>query len=451
MLGPETASPTSPPAQGGVLRRLDGPGTVLAMVLGALIPLIVIASRSATEAVVAGLAAGFVLHLAATRNLAPLRAPWFVLACGYWAWLVLGTALAGAEPGRLVAALAWGRFPLATLAIACWALATPRGQRLAVWVLAGAVGFVVLEVWLQFTLGHGLTRAGDALPGYLSGPFLRPRAGGYLSVALWPVLLPAVVALAAWRWWGGGVGVALVALAVGAVILAGQRSPLAMTLLGLGAAALLLRPLRMPALLAVLAAALMLALASILAPITFHRYAVHLPQLLGAFPETHYGQILARALAMAEAHPWLGLGAEGFEAACRDPRFHIGWGGVGDGGGAAICVPHVHHFYLEALVDAGIPGLVLFTASCLALLWAIARGLRAAPDPLRLGLLLSAGIALWPVATAGAYAGIDQAALRVLLMGLGLALAARQDSAVAAQHDGAPAAQHDGAPPARRT
>lgn len=411
---------TTPPSW---LRRLDGPGSVLAMAVGVAIPWVVIASRSVAEAVVAGLALGFVLHLLATRNAAPLRAPWFLLAAAYWAWLVLVTALAGAAPDQMLAALAWGRFPLATLAIATWALASARAQRLALWALAGAVVFVALEVWLQFTFGHGLVRSGDELPGYLSGPFLRPRAGGYLSVTLWPVLLPAVVALAAHGLWGRGAGVALVALAVGAVILASQRSPLIMVLFGLALAALALRPLRVPALLAVLGVAGMLGLAAIFAPITFYRYAVHLPQLLASFPETHYGQILARALAMVEAHPWLGAGAEAFRTGCYDPRFHIGWGGVGDGGGEAMCVPHVHHFYLEALVDGGIVGLALFTASCLALLWALGRG--ALGDPLRLGLFLSALIALWPVATAGAYAGIDQAALRIFLMGLGLALAAR--------------------------
>lgn len=414
---------TTPPRW---LRRLDGPGSALAMAAGVALPWVVIASRSAAEAVVAGLAVGFLLHLLATRQTVPLRAPWFLLAMAYWAWLVLVTALAGAEPSQMMAALAWGRLPLATLAVATWALASARAQRLALWALAGAVGFVALEVWLQFVFGHGLVRSGDALPGYLSGPFLRPRAGGYLSVTLWPVLLPAVVALTVYGLWGRGAGVALVALAVGAVILASQRSPLAMVLLGLGIAALVLRPLRLPALLAMLGAAGMLGLAAIFAPITFYRYAVHLPQLLASFPETHYGQILARALAMVEVHPWLGAGAEAFRTGCYDPRFHIGWGGVGDGGGAEMCVTHVHHFYLEALVDAGIPGLVLFTASCLALLWVLGRG--AAGDPLRLGLFLSALIALWPLATAGAYAGIDQAALRVFLMGLGLALAARRTS-----------------------
>jgi len=242
------------------LQRLDGPGTLVAMAAGILIPWVVIISRSASEAVVAGLAVGFLLHLLATRNLAPLRAPWFLLACGYWAWLILATVLAGADPDQMLRALGWGRFPLAILAIATWALASERAQRLALWALGGAVFFVALEIWLQFLLGHGLVRAGDALPGYFSGPFLRPRAGAYLAITLWPVLLPAVVALAAWGLWGRGAGVALTILAVGAVILAAQRSPLAMVLLGLGLASLVLRPLRAPALLALLGAAAMLAL-----------------------------------------------------------------------------------------------------------------------------------------------------------------------------------------------
>lgn len=426
--------------QAGLLRRLDGPGTAIALVFAALIPVFVIVSRSVTEGVVAGLAAGFLLHLAATRDVSPLRAPWFLVAMGYWGWLIITTLLAGAGWDQMQVALGWGRFPLAMLAIASWALASAHAGRVALWVLGGAVGFVALEVWLQFLFGHGLTRAGNDLVGYFSGPFLRPRAGGYLSVALWPVLLPAVAALLGWRWQGRLGAFLLVAVALGAVVLAGQRSPLLMTGAGLLLAALVLRPLRLPVLFAALAAAALLAAASLFAPVTFYRYAVHLPELLGNFPETHYGQIVARALAIHQAHPWFGLGADAFRMACHDPAHHMGWGGLGDGGGAAMCVTHVHHFYLEALLDAGWPGFILFTAFCVLVLLAMGRGLwrgaggpsHAGPDPVRVGLLLAAGISLWPFATAGAFAGIDQAALRCLFIGLGLAAAQR-----AAANDGA--------------
>lgn len=421
------------PGRAGLLRRLDGPGGTIALVFAALIPVFVIVSRSVTEGVIAGLAAGFLLHLVATRDVSALRAPWFLVAMGYWAWIILTTILAGAVRDQMLMALAWGRFPLAMLAIATWALASARAGRAGLWVLGGAVGFVALEVWLQFVFGHGLTRAGNDLVGYLSGPFLRPRAGGYLSVALWPVLLPAMAALLGWKWQGRLGAFLLAALALGAVILAGQRSPMLMTGAALVLAALVLRPLRAPILFAIVAAAALLAAASLFAPVTFQRYFVHLPELLAGFPETHYGQIAARALAIHDAHPWLGLGADAFRLACYDPAYHIGWGGVGDGGGAGMCVTHAHHFYLEALVDGGLPGLILFTAFCVLLLLAMGRGLwRGAgvhpgggPDPIRVGLVLAAGISLWPIATAGAFAGIDQAALRCLVIGLGLAAARR--------------------------
>jgi O-antigen ligase len=418
------------PGQAGLLRRLDGPGQSIAMVFAALIPVFVILSRSVTEGVIGGLAFGFLLHLAATRDLSALRAPWFLVAMAYWGWIIITTLLAGARWEQMEAALAWGRFPLAMLAIATWALASARAGRIALWALGGAVAFVALEVWLQFLFGHGLTRPGDDLVGYFSGPFLRPRAGGYLSVALWPVLLPALAALLGWRWKGRLGACLLVALALGAVFLAGQRSPMLMTGAGLAAAALVLRPLRLPVVFAALAAAALLAAASLFAPVTFYRYVVHLPELLANFPETHYGQIVGRALAMHAAHPWLGLGADGFRIACYNPAYHIGWGGVGNGGGALMCVTHAHHFYLEALVNGGWPGLILFTAFCVLVLVAMGRGLwrgAAAPDPVRVGLLLAAGISLWPVATAGAFAGIDQAALRCLVIGLGLAAARRAD------------------------
>lgn len=424
-------SPASPTARSALWPQADRMGTAAALAAAALIPFLIIISRSVTEGAIAGLAAGFLLHLAVTRNAAPLRAPWFLVAMAYWVWVILTTILAGADAAQMQAALVWGRLPIAMLAIASWALVTPRAGRVALWVLGAAVGFVALEVWLQFLFGHGLTRAGDDLQGYLSGPFLRPRAGGYLAVALWPVLLPAMAALLGRSWWGMPGALLLVALALGAVLLAGQRSPAIMTVTGLLAAALALPRLRLPVLFAALCAIALLAITSLVAPITFQRYAVHLPELLRNFGDSHYGQIVARALAMHDAHPWLGLGADAFRTACYNPAYHIGWGGVGDGGGAEMCVTHVHQFYLEALVNGGLPGFVLFTAFCVLVLLALARGIwsrgsgAGGPDPVRLGLLLAVGISLWPLATAGAFSGIDQAALRCLFVGLGLAAAQR--------------------------
>jgi O-antigen ligase len=406
-----------------LIAALDRHGTRAALVAALSLPLLVIVSRSAAEAVFAGLAAGFLLRLAWLRwsgAALPTLPAWFLAACGYWAWLVLATLANGATIERLLVALAWGRFPLALFAVSSWLLASEEARLWALRVTGAAAAFVALETWAQFAFGRGVTGSGRALPGYLSGPFARPRVGAYLGQVMWPALLAATVAL--WRRGAAAAAVVLLALGLGAVLLSGQRGAGVTALVVLLLAGLLLPALRRPALGALAAAVLLAALAPVFAPDTFDRYAAQLPRLIATFPETHYGQILARALAIHEASPWLGHGAEAFRHLCREPAYLVGWGGVGDGGGAAICVPHPHNHYLEALLDGGWPGLLLFSLFQGLLAVAILRGLFAAPrDPVRVGLALPLLLGLWPIATASAYAGIESAAPRTLMTGWALA------------------------------
>ncbi|MCX7685506.1 MAG: O-antigen ligase family protein [Acetobacteraceae bacterium] len=410
-----------------MLAALDRHGTRVALVAALALPLLVIVSRSAAEAVFAGLAAGFLLRLARLRwsgAALPTLPAWFLAACGYWVWLVLGTLANGAPAERLFAALAWGRFPLALLAVSSWLLVSEDARRWALRVTGASAAFVALETWAQFALGRGVTGSGRALPGYLSGPFTRPRVGAYLGQVMWPALLAATVTLRRGGAAAAAGAVLLIALGLGAVLLSGQRGAGVTAFVVLLLAGLLLPALRRPALGALAAAALLAAAAPVVAPDTFDRYAAQLPRLIATFPETHYGQILARALAIHEASPWLGHGAEAFRHLCREPAYLVGWGGIGDGGGAAICVPHPHNHYLEALLDGGWPGLLLFSLFQGLLAVAILRGLLAAPrEPVRVGLALPLLLGLWPVATAGAYAGIEGAAPRTLMTGWALAAA----------------------------
>ena len=138
------------------------------------------------------------------------------------------------------------------------------------------------------------------------------------------------------------------------------------------------------------------------------------------FPQSHYGQIAARAVRIAEAHPLLGTGFDGFRRLCDDPAYFAGWHGT-DGGGAAMCVQHPHNFYLQALVEGGVPGLLLFTALAAAWLAVLARGLWRTPDPLRTGLFVAALIQLWPVASTTALTSMPLSGWFFVLLGLGLA------------------------------
>ena len=123
---------------------------------------------------------------------------------------------------------------------------------------------------------------------------------------------------------------------------------------------------------------------------------------------------------MIHAHPIIGLGFDGFRRACADPGYFIGWRG-GDGGGAGMCVQHPHNHYLQAAVEAGWPGLALFTAMVAAWMLRLARGLRHGPAPLRVGLFSAALIHVWPIASASAFTSMPLSGWFFLLLGLGLA------------------------------
>lgn len=405
---------------GGALAgtRLD---SVAAAVVAAT-PLLLIHARGVAEGVFGVLAAAFVLRCVLERDFSAFRQGWVMAGLGFWAWLVLTTLVTGGSTEQLVGALAWGRMPLAVLALSAWVLAEPQARR---WLFYGtgiAVAWVALEVWLQLIFGRGILGFRRWGAGELPGPFTRPRAGPYLSFALWGPVIGFAGAWVArrealWR----AAGWALLAFALATVVFVGQRMPVAFTLLGLLIAAALIRPLRLPAIAAIGAGAAALAVSSVVAPSAFHRIAVQFFRQLQGFPDSHYGQILARGLEMARQHPWTGLGQAGFQTYCPVPAYHVGWVPGSDGGGAGICVTHAHNHYLQALTDGGWPGLALFAAMAVLFVLAAGRGLLRAPSPLRVGVFIAAVLPLWPLTSGNAFTNMPMAGVWLLMAGWALA------------------------------
>lgn len=416
-----------PPA---AIARLDRYGTRLALAAVLALPFMLILARAVAEGIVAGVAAGFLLRCLLLRDGSAFRQAWVGAALAYWAWLVLASLLVGAPADGLVGALTWGRVPVFVLALGSWVLAEPRARRWLLYVLGAAIAWVVVEVWAQLLLGRGIRGFRRWGAGELPGPFSRLRAGNFLAYGMWPPLLalagpwlarpePARRA-AAWL---------LLALALATLVFVGQRMPVFYGVFGLLIAAALLPALRLPALAAFAAGAAALGLSSLVAPAAFHRLVVQLSDQLARFPESHYGQILARALEMARQHPWLGLGEEGFARNCADPAYHVGWAAGSDGGGAAMCVTHAHNHYLQALTDAGWPGLALFAAMAALLVWRLGRGLLRAPSPLGIALFLGAFLPLWPIASTYSFTTLPNAAIWMLMAGWGLAEIRTRDAA----------------------
>ena len=404
-----------------MIASIDRLGSRAALVATVLLPLVLIHARSVAEGLFAALAVSFVLRCALMRDWSAFRQAWVAAAMGYWAWLVVSTLVAGAEAERLTLALAWGRVPLAVLAISCWVLADQQARR---WLLYGtgiAVLWVALEVWLQLIFGRGIRGFRRWPAGELPGPFARPRAGPFMAISMWAPLLHATGLMLARSVGMRLLGWALAAAALMTMVFIGQRMPLVLTLFGFGIAALLMRGLLLPALMGVAAGALALATSAVLAPNAFHRLAVQFPNQLMAFGDSHYGQILARALEMIRQNPLFGLGARGFREGCLDPTYYVGWTPGSDGGGAGICVTHAHNAYLEAATDAGLPGLVFFAAMALLILLAAFSGLRRGGAPLRIGLFISTLVPLWPISSTSGFTSMPNGGMWMLLAGWALA------------------------------
>lgn len=408
-----------------------------ALGLTLLLPFFLLHLRVGVEIGIDVVAILFLARSAIDRRWGWLQRDWVAVGLLWWAWTLGCTVLApsAGQPG------AWGhaaqaflvlRFLIFAAALEQWVLRGPRARR---WLLASfsiAALYVAGQTLLQFATGRNLfgnPRWGD---GELTGPFNAPKAAPTFIRMLFPAMLPAVAWLYASpkilrRMAAGSVLVGGIAV----VVLIGQRMPVLLAGLGLLATGLLMPRARGMVAVAIVAAGALIGASAVISPPTFYRLVTKFSHQIETFPDSPYGQITARAVAMAEQHPWTGLGFNGFQDNCPDPRYQHGWRWPGDpadtGGGAAMCVTHPHSYYLQALTDAGLPGLLGFSA--LALLWLrrLSHGLWCDPDPLRVGLFVAVLLQAWPLASTSPLVSLPMGGWFFLTLGFGLA-AAEQNS-----------------------
>jgi O-antigen ligase len=396
------------------LRRLDRAGAALALLL----PLFLLHGRGIAEGIIVLTDALFLARSLLARDWAWLRRLPIRVALLWWAWLVLCSARWGG--GQLVQAVLIVRFPLLVTALENWALRDASVRRWLAGLVRVAFLYIALHSAVQLATGRNLFGWPRGADGELTGPYENPRAGPVLSRLFFPALLPPVSRLFVGAGWQPLWGTLILLGGVALMVLTGQRIPFLLTILGLFVTALLMKRLRGPVIMALVGAGLLLAASRVLSPPAFHRQVEKFSYQMEHFPESAYGQIAARALAIGEAHPLMGRGFDGFRDACRDPAYFRGWGG-GDGGGAAMCVQHPHNHYLQAFVEAGLPGLVLFTALIAAWLTALVQGLWRDPDPLRVALFVAALVHEWPLASSSSFEAMPLSGWFFLLLGLGLA------------------------------
>ena len=385
-----------------------------------LLPLFLLHGRGVAEALLLLVAALFLLRSARARDWFWLRRGWVRIGLTWWAWLVLcsipwGWGVAGQAAGVL-------RFLLLVAALEHWVLRDAGVRTWLARLLRWSAVYLAAQSLLQFATGRNLFGYSRGADGELTGPYKNPRAGAPLSRLLFPAVLPVLDRWITRGWPLAALAVLPVSLAV--MVLIGQRMPLLLAVMGLFVTGLLLPRLRRFVLAGSGAALGLLVLTSVVAPPTFARLVTKFTRQMEHFPQSHYGEIAARAIAIARDKPLLGAGFDGFRRLCETPAYFQGWPwgtGDGNGGGAAMCVQHPHNFYLQALVETGLPGLLLFTALAAAWLLRLFHGLWDNPAPLRVGLFVAALIQLWPIASTTAFTSMPLGGWFFVLLGLGLA------------------------------
>lgn len=401
---------------------LDRAAAALALAL----PLFLLHGRGIAEVVVALLGVLFLLRSTLVRDWAWLRQGWVPWGLAWWAWLVACSVPAGWAAAGQAAGVA--RFLLLVAALEHWALRDPRTRLWLVRMLQAAALYIALHAAAQFLTGRNLFGWPRGADGELTGPYMNPRAGPPFVRLLFPSLLPVVAWGSARLGWRRVAALGLGLAAFLLLFLMGQRMPLLLGGLGLLVTGLLLPRLRLAVVGAAAATCLALLAGPLISPEAYYRLVTKFTGQMAAFPVSHYGLIAARAVAMVEAHPLTGLGFDGFRWACDDPQYFLGWRGVLGGspaddlgGGTYVCVQHPHNFYLQALVEGGVPGLALFCALVLAWLRGLSRGLWRHATALRAGLFIAALLHLWPLASTTAFTSMPLGGWAFLLLGLGLA------------------------------
>ncbi len=406
-----------------------------------LCPLFLTHGRGLAEACIDTAAILFLLRSVVSGGWFWLRTPWVGMAALWWVWLCIcsmpfGPFGAGGWPG-LFQALMTVRFLVFAACLQHVALRDDRVRRAMRWIVVACCLYIAAQMLIQAVLGFNLfgdPRFGD---GTLTGPYDKPRAAAPLSRLLLPVMLAGSVWLAArvgavrGRIPGGIVAAAPLLAGIAVMVLAGQRMPLLLLLFGLLVSGLFLRSLR-PILLGVLVLAPALVAASALvSPESFGHLVLLFQRQMEHFGRSPYGLIFNRAASIAYSNPLTGLGFDGFRHGCDDPAYFHAWppwgDRPGDGGGADICVQHAHNHALQALTDAGVPGLILFAAMVVFWLAALGRGLlrrRPGTDGTlfawRVGLFAAVFIHEWPIASSSAFTNMPLGGWFFLLLGVGL-------------------------------
>lgn len=405
-----------------------------------ILPIFLTHFRGIADGLIAYIAVCFLLYCLIKKEWEWTKQVWVMLAFAWWGWLVICTipfgSFFGYEPnGNLLQAIGTMRFLLFVVSLQQWVLKENKYRKWLAYVISVCAIYILLNMLSQLIIGYNFLGMPRFYDGTLTGPYEHPRAAAPLSRILLPVTLSACAYLLyRFKGWTGQFYTLLCLLfTVAIMILAGQRMPFALFVFGLGVATVWLKHLRILALITAVITPVIILITAFVSPESFNHLVTHFVNQMANFSSSPYGLVYVRALVMGIMNPWAGLGYDAFKHACSNSIYFHGWPlwdpNSGDGGGAIICLTHPHNHYLQAFIDAGIPGLLLFISVVVSVLVQLSKGLNviattrseAVQKAWCVGLFAAVFIHEWPFSSTSNFVNMPLGGWFFLLLGMGLA------------------------------
>ncbi len=412
-------------ARPGALRQFASQPRIFQAAVAAtlLLPLPLFYARAIADGLLTIVAVLFLANRWALRDRSWLQSTHIQLALAFWVWLVFCTVIAGTSHavGEAVAAI---RLFLFAAALESWVLADARQRRHMGYAILAAAVWTIIETWQQYFFGTNIFGDPRWGSGVLTGPFQRARDGATLQMLYFVSFLPPAMYLldrpGIYRRLAGALLLIATVLTMAVI---GQRMPMLLVIFGLCLTGLVVRRFRWPIAIALIVLVAAVAAARVVSPVTYDTLVVEFLHRMEHFWSTPYALLYQRAVVMVQAHPWLGLGFDGFRDNCNDPRYFkpVTWLPVTDIGDSVGCTIHPHNYWLQIATSTGLPGLALFAVLCTVWLVRIGRGVFSGGRSIQIALFVTLCTAFWPIASTTALFTVPNAGWLFLLIGWGLA------------------------------
>lgn len=324
----------------------------------ALIPLVLLFSRTGTEMMIAFIDLCFLAVVFARRRWRVFALPIVAVLVATWAFLMFfNTPLAWWDPATVMTrTVPWLRFFCLFAAAMLWLFRDTEDFFRVSMIWGVTLGFCIIDSYVQGFTGTSLSGHPVFFGQRLTGPLDRPNIGRFTAFLLYPAIAAFLLARESSldRTRGAFLFLFLIAV-VFFVVFTAERGATLLSLATLFLATFILMilvpRLRLPG-----AALIVLSCAITVATIWFSaRLQIRIApteETAHDFWNSEYGELIRATFTVWRQQPWVGVGLGNFQQVCDgvEPELLNG------------CLRHPHNIYLEWLAEAGVIGLAGFLA-----------------------------------------------------------------------------------------